>query len=622
MIDQILQAFKTTLLISLSVLMMSCEGNEIIRYENTDKDEDNSGNSDNNEVAITAITLSQHELSIERGKNEDLVVIISPTNATYKQITWTSSDDSVASVIDGNVQGKRVGTAEISVHCGGLSDKCIVFVYESSPSLELDVTYLHLIPSSIALISVFTENPVSWSTSNKNVAYVNNGIVTALSAGTATITAQSGDLKGFCEVLVDDPNIPYVDLGLSVKWAAWNLGAFSPEEQGDFYAWGETAPKVLYEEENYKWWPGPYGENPTKYFGGNVQIPGRSMDLEDDVAHVILGGRWRLPTREEFEELCSRCSISSNAPYLDYGFAFTSPNGNSIFLPTAGRVRSIKGVRSQFSSIYTLDSNSGYYWSTDLEMNNVSYAGALLFTHDTTPITFPYSRSTEGYMGCSVRPVYDDSDQEPKPQEPEIVDLGLSVKWASFNLGATRPEERGDFYAWGETKPHYNSLFPIIWKYGMDSGYSSECYKWHEYDELYYGGFTKYISDSSNGFRGFTDGKKELDIDDDAVHVNLGGKWRMPTKEEISELIEKCTWEFESIGYRVTGPSGESIFIPFAGKFKETTFYETLPCYASSSLADDLFLYSLGYVYGSPKPQLMHSEYRWNGLTIRPVYAD
>ena len=125
-IDQILPAFWTALYILSGILVTSCEGNEVIQNEITDNEEGNTGNSENNEVAITAITLSQHEISIEKGKYAYLDVYYSPINATEKPkpITWTSSDDSVASVVYGTVQGKGVGTAEIYAYCGGLSDKC------------------------------------------------------------------------------------------------------------------------------------------------------------------------------------------------------------------------------------------------------------------------------------------------------------------------------------------------------------------------------------------------------------------------------------------------------------------------------------------------------------------
>lgn len=102
----------------------------------------------------------------------------------------------------------------------------------------------------------------------------------------------------------------------------------------------------------------------------------------------------------------------------------------------------------------------------------------------------------------------------------EAVDLGLSVKWANVNLGASRPEEYGDYFAWGEVKPK--------------ADYSWETYKWCKgsYDTM-----TKYCYDDSYGYNGFTDNKYTLDPENDAATVNWGGKWRMPTADEIVELI-------------------------------------------------------------------------------------
>ena len=137
---------------------------------------------------------------------------------------------------------------------------------------------------------------------------------------------------------------------------------------------------------------------------------------------------------------------------------------------------------------------------------------------------------------------------------PEAVDLGLpsGVKWASFNLGASKPEEYGDDYAWGETGPKSN--------------YDWSTYKWSMGSNTT---LTKYCTDSSNGYNGYIDGKTVLDPEDDAAHVTLGGKWRMPTNTEWQEIMENCTWEwpyyYGLYGYLVTGPNGNSIFLPAAG---------------------------------------------------------
>ena len=131
----------------------------------------------------------------------------------------------------------------------------------------------------------------------------------------------------------------------------------------------------------------------------------------------------------------------------------------------------------------------------------------------------------------------------------EAVDLGLSVKWATMNIGANAPEEYGDYFAWGETtlKVTYNWL----------------TYKWcnGSYDTQ-----TKYCTDS---YYGTVDHKTTLELSDDAAHANWGGTWRMPTWDEIKELLDNCSWEWTTqngvYGQKVTGPNGNSVFLPAAG---------------------------------------------------------
>ena len=127
----------------------------------------------------------------------------------------------------------------------------------------------------------------------------------------------------------------------------------------------------------------------------------------------------------------------------------------------------------------------------------------------------------------------------------DYVDLGLSVKWATRNVDAAKPEEMGGLYMWGET----------VVKPGIEG---SLTYKFRDG----YGGYNKY-----NG----TDGKIVLDLEDDVAHVKLGGSWRMPTTDEIKEFMENCTWIWASvngqIGYLVTsnipGYTDRSIFLPY-----------------------------------------------------------
>jgi hypothetical protein len=111
----------------------------------------------------------------------------------------------------------------------------------------------------------------------------------------------------------------YVDLGLSVKWATCNVGATKPEAFGDYFAWGETSPKNSYTESNYT-----YSNNPS------------TLPLNKDAASVNMGGKWRMPTKEECKELIEKCSFEWITQNGVYGSKVIGPNGNFIFLPAAG----------------------------------------------------------------------------------------------------------------------------------------------------------------------------------------------------------------------------------------------------------------------------------------------
>ncbi|MBQ7388259.1 MAG: hypothetical protein IJW01_02665 [Paludibacteraceae bacterium] len=152
-----------------------------------------------------------------------------------------------------------------------------------------------------------------------------------------------------------------------------------------------------------------------------------------------------------------------------------------------------------------------------------------------------------------------DNDNEPKSPKKkyEYVDLGLSVKWATCNIGASSPEEYGSYFAWGEVEPKEY--------YGYDN------YKWFIYQKDGSLTITKYNYDP---YMGSVDNKMILDPEDDAATVNMGKAWRMPTIDEICELVQGCTWEFTELynGKFVRGWIGtskvnnKSIFFPLAGR--------------------------------------------------------
>ena len=197
--------------------------------------------------------------------------------------------------------------------------------------------------------------------------------------------------------LVDTHNgHQYVDLGLSVKWATCNVGAKTPEEYGDYFAWGETRPKIYYDWSNLKYCNGidsmdcfsKYYKNQNGSSDNKIHL-----DLDDDAAHVNWGGSWRMPTNAEFEELINECIWSWTLMNGKNGQKITSiSNGNSIFLPVAGcgNGDSIK-----------YEGTLGSYWSCSLNMNDSdSYAKHLFFA----PRTIRMLEESR-YMGLSIRPV-------------------------------------------------------------------------------------------------------------------------------------------------------------------------------------------------------------------------
>ena len=178
----------------------------------------------------------------------------------------------------------------------------------------------------------------------------------------------------------DDDNEPdgtgdheYVDLGLpsGLLWATCNVGADSPEDYGDYFAWGETTTKSTYDYSTYKWChDSPSTTLITKYCTkssyGTVDNK-TVLDPEDDAAHANWGGAWRMPTREEMDELKNNCGWTWTTQGGKNGYRVTGPNGSSIFLPAAGFYDDSSLYDAGFygnywsSSLYTDDPNGAYY---------------------------------------------------------------------------------------------------------------------------------------------------------------------------------------------------------------------------------------------------------------------
>ncbi len=202
---------------------------------------------------------------------------------------------------------------------------------------------------------------------------------------------------------------------------------------------------------------------------------------------------------------------------------------------------------------------------------------------------------------CMMMVSFKPDGSDGKHEGHGYVDLGLSVKWATCNVGATSPEEYGDYFAWGETSTKET--------YGDDNCPT-------------YG-----LSISQLQSQGYIDSEGNLTSQYDAATANWGGNWRMPTKAELQELIDECTWTWTTQngvnGYNVKGPNGNSIFLPAAGSRSWSSLYDAGGgggSYWSSTLYDsyygDDFAYRLYFNFVS---QSMSSDYRYCGRSVRPV---
>ena len=504
--------------------------------------------------------------------------------------------------------------------------------------------------------------------------------------------------------LVHDTIVPYapeyVDLGLSVMWATTNVGAKTPEEYGDYFAWGETQPKDTYTWNNYMWSDGSITSRnkycTNKHYG--IVDDNSTINPTDDAATMHYGVGWRMPTYSEWSELINECSwewISINGIN---GYKVTSKKSGYtekyIFIPAAGyRSKSLSNLGS-----------AGRYWSSSLFIGEPDESWPMIFTASGRNLSHDYN-----FYGASIRPVYG-KPQMTKPTlstiaatqvtdtsalvggklafdgntkileygvvygtspHPTIadhkivsnegmglylvhltnlqknttyyvrayatntqgiaygteecfttgsfapvdtsgihtnyayVDLGLSVQWATTNIGASVPEEFGYYFAWGEIEPK--------------DEYSWSTYKWSNSDGSI---FTKY---NANQSMGIVDNKNVLGLEDDAARMNWGGDWRMPTLEEWQELYTQCVWVWTTQngvkGHKITSKTnGNSIFIPAAGRKSnnKVDLGGLFGCYVTSTLVYHNSSYSY-YIYCGTSYAYEYSNARFVGHPIRPV---
>lgn len=175
-----------------------------------------------------------------------------------------------------------------------------------------------------------------------------------------------------------------VDLGLSVEWAGWNIGASSPEECGDYFAWGETETKDIYHWDNYI-----FMNNDT----GNYELPGNNIcGTKYDAAKEKWGNEWRMPTMAEVQELIDNCTWEYGVFNGQNGYYVTGQNGNSIFIPSAG-------LHWDGDTEILYKNEYGQYWTGELAGSSSAYS--IMFSEWGCEV----SDNNPVYMGYPIRAV-------------------------------------------------------------------------------------------------------------------------------------------------------------------------------------------------------------------------
>lgn len=369
------------------------------------------------------------------------------------------------------------------------------------------------------------------------------------------------------------PIAEMVDLGLSVKWAKWNVGASSEDEYGSYIAWGDqTGENQSYTNNDY---PNDYSDiSGTKY----------------DVATTQWGDKWRMPTPAEWaelEKLTKEIVTLSNGTTV---YKVTASNGNYIYLPRGGYQTSYGKQDENKSADYWTSENTSQTWAKGVQLGKVS---------------FTYEPQDQKGWHMLVRPVYGSKSSDPDTpivvtrdtteagKLAKAVDLGLSVKWATYNLGATSETEPGSYFSWASTT--------------AATDFSRNQYQWYDASTKTYNVPSTTISDTDN----------------DAAVKLWGGTWRMPTEAEISELVKNCTWTQTDAGFKIKGANGNEIFLPFTGFYSGTSLTSDTKCYYWSGSYNDLPLHAEDhwsyYLTNSSATPTLMSTYIYNGMCIRPV---
>ena len=610
---------------------------------------------------VTSVTLDQTNASLRVGETVTLTATVKPDDATDKTMTWTTSDASVATIDNGVVTAIKLGSATITAKAGEKTATCSITVVATPvTSVTLDQTSASLqVGETVTLTATVkpddaTDKTVTWTTSDASVATVSNGVVTAKKVGSATITAKAGDKTATCSVIVDQLitglRLDITSLSLNEGTTTTLTATVTPDyAPNQTLAWTSSDTSVATVDQNGK---------VTAVSKGTATITVATQDGSNlsasctvkvirPVASIVFRSYPNILHTGDTSTIRTEVQPSTAD---NTGISWSSSDPSVATVSDAGVVTALSPGMVTITA--TAQDGNGASNSCDVEVRqyvtditlsesslSLTEGGVRQVTASVTPVnaydrTLNWTSSNESVakvnskgivvaisQGAATITVYANDGSgliarcavsiKPQPQ-PEMVDLGLSVRWASFNMGASAPEEGGGLYAWGETDTKMNYTWATYkFNKGGDSDNSVQLSKYN-----------------SNSNWGTTDYKMTLDPQDDVARVKLGTAWRMPTREEFLELASSsnCTWEPMTLngveGSKVTskkqGYTNKWIFLPAASRMRGENmegrgcgFYLSSTRDSDSKCAYSLFIAD-NWIYGNTLS-------RYEGLSVRPV---
>ena len=583
------------------------------------------------------ITLDKHDASLLPNHTMTLTATCSPFDV---DLAVTSSNPGVAipRIVNGTIMvvGVSEGTATISVNAAdgwGNPDTCIVTVYTEHGDVNCD-GYVSIADVTSLIDYLLSGDDSQISTTNADVNKSNNISIADVTALIDYLL--SGEWPWEPEGPTSPTTETFTVNGVTFMMVSVEGGTFTMGSQSEGYPWEKPAHEVTLSdftigetEVTQALWLAVMGNNPSYFTRANgytddLNRPVESVSWESCQEFIrklneLTGKDFRLPTEAEWEFAARGGKLSHRYMYSGSNtiddVAWYWDNSSDGTKPVASKNANELGIYDMSGNIKEWCQDWYDSYSSEAQVNPTGPASGSFHVYRSggwdcsatyCRVSYRFNVAEYEYKFIGLRLALS-PDNGPTPDEHDWVDLGLpsGTLWATCNVGANAPEEYGDYFAWGETEPK--------------DIYDLSTYKWCNGS---INTLTKYCYESTYGI---VDNITELDPEDDAAWMNWGEKWRMPTYDQLIELRTQCTWTWTMRdgvnGRLVTGPNGNSMFLPAAGlrEGDSPSSDGSLGFYWSRELSTPHPHYSYRLTFSLNGWEETHTSGRWLGFSVRAV---